>query len=256
MKVGIIAAVPEEIESIHHDLKFHEKIIHAEREFYLGKYQNVDLALVICNVGKVAASITACALIEKFNVDKIIMTGLAGAISPELNRGDIVLSTGTYQHDMDARPLCEKQFEIPLTNRRIFKSSSEDFNLAQTAMNNFLKKIDHYVEQDERVRLNITKPKLHNGIIATGDIFIEDIAQQKNLIIDNTLAIAVEMEGAAIAQVCAEHHVPYILFRTISDKANESAHVSLQDFSVKIASHYASGMVQEVLKLISEKKTI
>lgn len=252
MKIGIIAAVPEEIQSIHQDLEFYEKINHAEREFYLGKFNNIELVLVICKVGKVAASITACALIEKFNVDKIIMTGLAGAVSHDLNRGDIVLSTGTYQHDLDARPLCEKQFEVPLTNRRIFESKSEDFQLAQIAIKHFLEKIDHYVDHDERVRLKVAKPRLHTGIIATGDIFIEDIDQQINLTIDSTQALAVEMEGAAIAQVCAEHHVPYILFRTISDKANESAHVSLTDFSVKIASHYASGMVQEILKLLSE----
>ena len=251
MRIGIIAAVPEEIQSIHDDLHFHESIFHAEREFHLSEHETLELVLVISKVGKVAASITACSLIEKFNVDKIIFTGLAGAISKTLNRGDIVLATGTYQHDLDARPLCEKQFEVPLTNRRLFSSSPDDLKLAETAIDNFLEKIDHYVDPDERIRLEVKNPKLHQGIIATGDVFIEDIDQQKNLNIDNTQAIAVEMEGAAVAQVCAEHNIPYILVRTISDKANESAHVSLQDFSVKIASHYASGVVQEILKLVN-----
>lgn len=91
MKIGIIAAVPEEIQSIHDDIHFHDSIMHAEREFYLGRYESIDLVLTCSRVGKVAASITAVGLIEHFKVDQIIFTGLAGAVSPKLNRGDIVL---------------------------------------------------------------------------------------------------------------------------------------------------------------------
>lgn len=250
MKIGIISAVPEEIQTIHDDLDFHDSVIHAEREFHLGKYKSIDLVLVISRVGKVAASITTSALIEKFQVDRIIFTGLAGAVSKDLNRGDIVLSQSTYQHDLDARPLCEKQFEVPLTNRRLFETKHEDLNLAKVAINNFLSQLINYVDPDELKRLAIESPKVHIGIIATGDVFIENIDAQKNLSIDGVQALAVEMEGAAVAQVCAEYNIPYKLIRTISDKANESAHVSLQDFSLKVASHYSSGIVQELLKLL------
>ena len=249
MKIGIIAAVPEEIKTIHDDMHFHTMIEHAERQFYFSNYNNIELVLVYSRVGKVAASITASALIEKFQVDKIIFTGLAGAVSKDLNRGDIVLCDKTYQHDLDARPLCEQQFEVPLTGRRLFKLDANELELAKTAINNFFTHIDRYVDLFELKRLNIENPKLHIGIIATGDQFIEDIDSQKNLKVTGMEAMAVEMEGAAVAQVCAEYHIPYILIRTISDKANESAHVSLQDFSVKVASHYASGVIQEILKL-------
>jgi len=153
------------------------------------------------------------------------------------------------QHDLDARPLCEQQFEVPLTCRRLFELDVNELELAKRAINNFFTHINRYVDLSELKRLNIETPKLHIGIIATGDQFIEDIDSQKNLKVTGMKAMAVEMEGAAVAQVCAEYHIPYILIRTISDKANESAHVSLQDFSVKVASHYASGIIQEILKL-------
>jgi len=251
MKIGIIAAVQEEIQTIHDDLHFHEMVEHAERQFYFSNYKNIELVLVYSRVGKVAASITASALIEKFNVEKIIFTGLAGAVSKVLNRGDIVLCNQAYQHDLDARPLCEQQFEVPLTGRRLFQLNANEVTLAKTAIDNFFVNINNYVDLNEIRRLNIESPKLHIGIIATGDRFIEDIDSQKNLTVKGMEAMAVEMEGAAVAQVCAEYQIPYILIRTISDKANESAHVSLQDFSVKVASHYASGIVQEILNLLT-----
>lgn len=251
MKIGIIAAVQDEIQTIHDDLHFHESVIHAEREFFLGKYASIELVLVISKIGKVAASITTSILIEKFNVDKIIFTGLAGAVAKDLNRGDVVLGGQTYQHDFDARPLCDKPFEIPLTGQRLFTTDQEDLYFAQNAINNFFNNLSHYVDLDELKKLNVIKPKLHIGIIATGDVFVEDVDKQKNLKIDGVQAIAVEMEGAAVAQVCAEYHLPYILIRTISDKANESAHVSWQDFSKVVASHYASGIVQEILKILN-----
>lgn len=250
MKIGIIAAVPEEIETIHSDMHFHHTIAHAERQFFLSRHQNIELVLVYSRVGKVAASITAAALIEKFKVDKIIFTGLAGAVSKKLNRGDIVLCDKAYQHDLDARPLCEQQFEVPLTGRRLFELDINELIVAKKAIENFFSNIAQYVDINELSRLNVNDPKLHIGIIATGDQFIEDIDGQKNLKVIGMEAMAVEMEGAAVAQVCAEYKTPYILIRTISDKANESAHVSLQDFSKEVASHYASGIIQEILKLL------
>lgn len=249
MKIGIISAVPEEIKTIHDDINFYHSVEHVERQFYFGNYGSIELVLVYSKVGKVAASITASALIEKFNVDKIIFTGLAGAVSKDLERGDIVLGSTTFQHDFDARPLCEQQFEIPLTGRCLFELLPNEIKLAENAIISFLNSLNKYVDLKELDRLHVKKPKLYIGNIATGDQFIENVSIQKNLTVRGIEAIAVEMEGAAVAQVCAEYQVPYILIRIISDKADNSAIISLQDFSVKLASHYASGIIQEILKL-------
>lgn len=249
MKIGIISAVPEEIKTIHDDIPFTNCVEHVERQFYLGRYGTIELVLVYSRVGKVAAAITAAALIEKFKVDKIIFTGLAGAVSKDLERGDVILCNTTYQHDFDARPLCDQQFEIPLTGRRLFKLNLNEITLAKKAIDNFLNHLEQYVDLQELERLDVKKPKLYIGTIATGDQFIENVATQVNLTVKGMEAMAVEMEGAAVAQVCAEYQTPYTLIRIISDKADNSAIISLQDFSVKLASHYASGIIQEILKL-------
>lgn len=249
MKIGIMAAVQEEINTIHNDINFHDSIQHAERTFYLGNYNNIELVLVYSRVGKVAASITASALIEKFGVDKIIFTGLAGAVSTDLERGSIILCDKTYQHDIDARPLCKEQFEVALTGRRLFQLDVKEVSLAKKAIESFLSKIDKYVDMAEFDRIKIQKPSLYIGTIASGDIFIENIISQKNLFVEEFKTLAVEMEGAAVAQVCAEYQIPYTLIRIISDKADNSAIISLQEFSIKLASHFASGIVQEILNL-------
>ena len=155
MKIGIISAVPEEINTIHHDIHFDQVIDHAERQFYLGSYASIELVLVYSRVGKVAASITATALIEKFNVDKIIFTGLAGAVSAQLNRGDIILCDRAYQHDLDARPLCVNQFEEPLSGRSLFEFNANELKLAKKAINNFITNLESYVDLNELKRLNV-----------------------------------------------------------------------------------------------------
>lgn len=250
MKIGLIAAVPEEINTLHHDLSFTDEVTYAERTYYIGHYNNTEIILVYSRIGKVAASITTCALIEKFNADKIIFTGLAGAVTNKLNRGDIVLADTTYQHDLDARPLCDKQFEVPLTGRRLFNLTGEEFELAQKAIQQFMDHFDTYVNDKDLDEQQLQKPCFKIGTIATGDHFISDVTAKPTLINHEIRPLAIEMEGAAIAQVCAEHQTPFILIRIISDKADGYAHDNLQAFSEKLASQYASGIIQQILKLL------
>ena len=248
MKLGILAAMPDEVNTMHEDFHFHEVIRHAERKYHLATVNDIELVLVFSRVGKVSASITATTLIEKFNVDKIIFTGVAGAVSNALNIGDIVLADKTYQHDMDASPLFP-QFEIPLTNRGLFELDGSALKQAEAGINNFINNLEKYVNLVDLAELRVTKPTLHIGIIATGDQLIQNAANHKNLNQPGMEVLAVEMEGAAVAQVCAEHQIPYTLIRTISDKADHSAAVNFQDFIAKVASHYSSGIIREILGL-------
>lgn len=249
MKIGIMAAMPDEIKTIHEDIPFHDQVTIAQREFYIGKYEDIELVLVYSKIGKVAASLTASILIERFEVDEIIFTGLAGAVDEQLQRGDIVLANGTYQHDYDCRPLAEKIFEIPFTGQRLFTFEHDSFAKANQAIDTFLNDMSEYVDMKELDRLKVHKPKLYKGIVASGDLFVQDVTKQKNLYPEDFSVLAVEMEGAAVAQICDDYGKPYVLIRIISDKANESAQESLLEFSEKLASHYASGIVQEFLKL-------
>ncbi len=250
MKIGIMAAMPEEVHTIHHDIKFKKTIHHAERNYYFGTVNSTDIILVCSRCGKVSAAITATTLIEKFQVDKIIFTGVAGAVDNSLNIGDVVLSDTTYQHDMDGTPQFPR-FEIPLSGRSIFKADDLELQLLKQATNNFLTNIYAYVNKDDLASLIKNKPKVYIGTIATGDQFIKDAANHHALKHHVHPTLAVEMEGAALAQVCAEFNIPYSLIRTISDKADHSAAIDFPKFLTKIASHYSSGVLQEYLKIIA-----
>lgn len=252
MKIGIMAAMPDEIKTIHDDIQFQEKQTIAKRDFYLGQFDDIELVLVYSGVGKVAASLTASILLAHFHVDEIIFTGLAGAVDNGLERGDIILANGTYQHDYDARPLADKQFEIPFTGgQRLFTFETGSYKKAKQGIEIFLQQLDHYVDLSELERLQVHKPDFYQGIIASGDLFVQDVTQQKTLYPEDFSVSAVEMEGAAVAQICDDYQKPYTLVRIISDKANADAFASLEEFSEKLASHYASGIVQEFLKLKS-----
>jgi len=249
MKIGIMAAMPDEIKTMHHDFVFGNKVSVAKRDFYQGQYKDIELVLVYSKIGKVAASLTASILIDHFQVDEIIFTGLAGAVDENLQRGDIVLANATYQHDYDARPLAEKIFEIPFSKQRIFGFSEVSLSIAKQAIQLFLNNLNHYVDLKELGRLQVHRPKLYQGIVATGDCFVQNVKRLNNLYPEDFSVLAVEMEGAAVAQVCEDFEKPYTLIRIISDKANGDAQASLLEFSEKLASHYASGIVQEWLKL-------
>ena len=249
MKIAIISAVLDEIKTLHNDMHFQGKETVAEREFYFGEHLGHEIVLVYSQIGKVAGSITATILIERFNVDLVIFTGLAGAVKGHLNRGDIVLAKETYQHDYDCRPIAKEQFENPISNRRLYATHANSLSLAKQAIETFLLNLFDYVPENEFMRLELTKPKLYIGTIATGDQFIQDVSQYPQLE-GEILTDAVEMEGAAVAQVATEYGIPYILIRIISDNANNQAHDSLNEFSEVAASKYSSGIVQEIIKTI------
>ena len=108
MKFGIMGAMPEEVDTIRQRMRAVTEVHSGKRSYYQGKIADHDVVLVFSKCGKVAAAATATSLIEKFAIDQLIFTGVAGAVSSDLNIGDIVISTQLYQHDMDASPLFEK----------------------------------------------------------------------------------------------------------------------------------------------------
>ena len=249
MKLAIMAAMPDEVYTIHNAIHFHKKESRGERTYYFARHENIDVILVYSRCGKVSASSTATTLIEKYQVDHIIFTGVAGAVNENLNIGDIVLGEKSYQHDMDARPIFPR-FEIPLTGYSIIKCNDEDIKIASLAIQNFIANIKNYVNADALKKFSIKQPKLSIGTIATGDQFIRDPMQHDGLKLANENILAVEMEGAAVAQVCHEYKVRYLIVRTISDRADHSAGIDFQTFITEVASHYSSGIVREIFKLI------
>lgn len=246
MKIGILGAMLEEISSIKQLMTIESEIQIGDRVYIEGKIQAFDVVLTFSRWGKVAAASTATTLIHRFHVDLILFTGVAGAVHPMLNIGDIVIGDGHYQHDMDASPLFKK-YQIPLTDCILYEPPSAQISSAKNAAQRFTQKINSLISQTLLSQHAIDRPIVYQGIIASGDLFLSDPTSHQNLSysIDDRKTLAVEMEGAAIAQVCHEHSIPYVIIRTISDKADHSAAINFQSFVSSIASQYASGILSE-----------
>lgn len=227
-KIGIIAAMKEEMQEIKNIMTEIESKKVYELDFIKGKINNTDLVLVEAGVGKVNAARTTQILIDNFQVDAIINVGTAGSANDELEIGDIVIGEKLVQHDFDI-----------------------------TAFNHpkgYISNIGQYVESDETLlkKMEETISNMQDGdftiklgTIATGDIFCTDI-KMKEKIRAKFNADAIEMEGAAIAQVCKLDNVPFIVIRSISDKPNGNNNVTFEEFLEK-ASKRCAEIIKEFL---------
>ena len=249
MTLGIMGAMPEEIDKIIAQITNKEIIERGGRLYYKGELFGQQVVAVFSRWGKVAAATTATSLIVEFNVDKIIFTGVAGAISPELNIGDIVIGQRFFQHDMDARPLM-RRFEIPLTGKTSFETSEQNIAQMSQAIHNFLKNNKEFRKSLSDYDINNLKMTI--GDIASGDLFISK-NEIKNAISRNLPSVVcVEMEGAAVAQVCDDYDIPLIVVRIVSDSADENAHNSASGFLQQHAGDYSLYILKEYMKLIIE----
>jgi adenosylhomocysteine nucleosidase len=249
MLLGIMGAMPEEVNKIIDAISEKEIIESGSRIYYKGKLYGQDVVAVFSRWGKVAAATTATNLILEFKVDRIIFTGVAGAISPDLNIGDIVVGQRLYQHDMDARPLM-RRFEIPLTGKTSYEIPTQNVETIAQAVHNFLKNNKEF----RRIlsKQSILHPKMLTGDIASGDLFISSTVM-KNALLRNLPSVAcAEMEGAAVAQVCDDYGVPLVVVRVISDSADEEAHTSAIGFVNKHAGDYSLSIIKEYISIIGE----
>ena len=148
---------------------------------------------------------------------------------------------------MDARPLFNKH-QIPLTNITFFKADSKLINTAHNSIDNLFSKLSENISVDTLAEFGITAPKCITGTIASGDQFIADKKQNENILHDNPETMAVEMEGAAVAQVCHDYQTPFVVMRTISDNADDNAHIDFPRFIDKVAKHYSEEIIQQMFK--------
>ena len=238
---GIISAMQEEIQALLNQLQSVSTSVKGMRTYYTGTLFNKKVVLVFSRWGKVASAATTTQLINDFPIDEIIFTGVAGGIHKNLNIGDVVIGRNLYQHDMDASPLYE-QFEIPIIKKKFIETKSATKLIEAT--NIFLDSYASYINPTEAEKFNILKPKVIYGDIASGDQFVSSFEKIKHL--NNMLptAVCVEMEGAAVAQICYEYQVPFSIIRIISDKANDNATIDFPKFADTIASNYAFGILK------------
>ncbi len=243
--IAIISAMQVEIEALLKELKNVSTTEKGKRTYYTGTLFETDVVLVFSRWGKVASAATTTQLINDFDLDEIIFTGVAGAISDQLNIGDIVIGNKLFQHDMNGEPFYER-FEIPILRKKHMETKNADKLLAATQL--FLNNYTDFVEKETALKFNIVAPKVLFGDIASGDQFISTKEKLKEINTHLPSAICVEMEGAAVAQVCYEYDMPFSIMRIISDKANDNANVDFIKFSNSIASYYALGILKNYFK--------
>ncbi|AOZ94577.1 nucleosidase [Paenibacillus crassostreae] len=206
----------EEIMLLLAGMEQYEEITRAGIRFNKGIFQGNSVVVCKSGVGKVNAAVTTQILIDQFKVSKIMFTGVAGAVHPDLNIGDIVISTECIQHDMDVTALGYARGVIPYQEESIFVAD------------------EHLVSLAEQACRAISAGKYRLGKVLSGDQFIADRNKVAWLYKEMDGA-CVEMEGASVAQVCYMNRVDFVIIRSMSDKADGSANMNYSEFTITAA---------------------
>jgi adenosylhomocysteine nucleosidase len=246
---AILSALPEEQHGLIELLLHPRKTAHAGRDFWQGDLHGQPVVLALSRIGKVAAATTATALIERFAVNRVVFTGVAGGLGANVQVGDVVVASEFLQHDLDVSPLFPR-YEVPFYGKARFVSDSALTELLYRAT------CEALASSKLRTLSKVTSgARVHRGLLASGDRFVSDAkessALQASLAGAGHEVLAVEMEGAAVAQVCLDYGVPFAAMRTISDRADDSAHVDFSGFVDQVASHYAQAIVERFLLSLS-----
>jgi adenosylhomocysteine nucleosidase len=249
MRIGIMSAMLEENLHLLKKLQVISQTTVAKRTYTLGRYLDKEIVIAFSRWGKIASAVTSSHLINTYQVDKLIFTGVGASTDPSVKIGDIVVGSSLVQHDMDARPLFQ-QFEIPLIQKTYFEPQVELLEKTHKACKAFLKEPMAHLDKQHFENFNIHSPKAHTGLIASGDKFFASKTELIHLKKQLPEVLCVEMEGASVAQVCHEHDIPFSIIRTISDGGDESSSIDFQKFVDQIASSYSMGIIDHLLKLI------
>lgn len=229
--IGIIGAMEEEVAILKEKMSEVTVLEKAGMEFFKGILGGQPVVVVRSGIGKVNAGICTQILADVFQVNAVINTGIAGSLKAEINIGDIVLSTDTMQHDVDAREFGYEIGQVPRMDTRTFLA---DNRLRETALQ-VCRKVNPEIQ-------------VFQGRVASGDQFVAD-KETKEKIIANTQAYCTEMEGAAIGQAAYLNGIPYLVIRAISDKADDSAHMDYPAFE-KEAIRHTVNLVENMMKAL------
>ncbi len=211
-KIGIIGAMDEEVAILMSRLVDKKVKTIASMEFCEGTLQGKDVVVVRCGIGKVNAAVCTQILADLYQVEAVINTGVAGSLRNEIEIADIVLSTDTLQHDMDATAFGYEHGMIPRMENSIFEADKKLIELTKKVCQEVLPEVG-----------------VHVGRVVSGDQFVSDNGK-KEWLVEKFEGYCTEMEGAAIAHTAYLNGLPFLIIRAISDKADNSAHMSYTDF--------------------------
>ncbi|MBX3585161.1 MAG: 5'-methylthioadenosine/adenosylhomocysteine nucleosidase [Ramlibacter sp.] len=249
MTTAIVSAMHEELAAVLALMPDEHKRVIAGREFWQGHLEGREVVVVLSRVGKVAAATTATVLLERLGVQRIVFTGVAGGLGEGVKVGDVVLAESFLQHDLDASPIFPK-YEVPLYGRSRFDTDGALSALLAQAAAQVLADPQAALGVDAVAEFALRSPRLHRGLVLSGDRFVATTSESAALRQALPDALAVEMEGAAIAQVCHDYGVPFAAVRTISDRADDAAHVDFPRFIRAVASGYSAAITSRLLRLL------
>ena len=228
-KIAIMGAMPEEIEPLLAKVENINKVEYANNSYYEATYKGKELVIAYSKIGKVFSTLTATTMIQHFGCDKLLFSGVAGGINPELKIGDLIVATKLSQHDLDITAFGHPMGFVP--GGSVFVDA--DKNL---------------ISLSKEVASELNKTVIE-GVIATGDQFVHDSTVKDN-IVKHFDADALEMEGASVAVVCNALNVPFFILRAISDTADTDASFSFDEFmesSAIISAEFIMKMVDKVI---------
>jgi adenosylhomocysteine nucleosidase len=245
--LAIIGAMPEEVSLVVSTLTRVTTSEFGRRQFHHGSFHGVDIVAAFSRMGKVAAAATVTQLLAAYPVSEVVFTGVAGGIREDLAIGDVVIGTELVQHDMDASPIFPR-YEVPLLGKATFRADPAISERLARASREFLQQdLALQVASAELRFFEIATPRVIAGLIASGDKFFATAAESRQLERDLPAVACVEMEGAAVAQVCDEYGIRFGILRTISDTSDEDSVHDFPRFAREIARHYSAGILRRYL---------
>jgi adenosylhomocysteine nucleosidase len=235
--IGLIGAMDEEISLFRDNMTDPETITHARMKYITGKLCDQRIVLLKSGIGKVNAAIGTQIMIDRFDIDQIVFSGLAGSLVPNLSAGDVVVANHVVQYDFDLTAFGRRVGELPDFGRMI-ETDPRLLKLACYAFDNSLKKGGN-------------SPRMMVGTIVSGDRFVSD-PRRIEWLQREFGAVATEMEGAAVGFTCFVNDIPFVIIRTISDSGGTEAKDEFEKY-LKIASENSYRMVTDMLAVSSYK---
>jgi len=253
-RIALVSAMREELAAVLARMPDEHRVDVAGRAFWVGHWHGHEVVTVLSRIGKVAAATTATVLIERFGVDRVFFTGVAGGLMPSVHVGDAVVATAFMQHDMDASPLFARH-EVPLTGMSKFPADVELTRALAHVAPLALKDVARTLPNDDWLDIDLNAARVHQGLVVSGDRFVSTTQECAELRQRVPNALAVEMECAAMAQVCHDYGVPLAAVRMISDRADDAAHVDFSRFIQRIASCYSAAVLDRLLIELPRRRT-
>ncbi|SER84237.1 5'-methylthioadenosine/S-adenosylhomocysteine nucleosidase [Psychrobacillus sp. OK032] len=230
MKIAVIGAMEQEVELLRNEIENAETKFIANSEFTIGTYKDHEVILLKSGIGKVNAAMTTAILLNEYKPDYVINTGSAGGYDPTLSVGAIVISDEVRHHDVDVTAFGYEIGQVPLLPAA-FKSDVHLMKLAEDAVK------------------EIGEHEAATGLIATGDVFMHDPEKVEEVRSHFPQMKACEMEAAAVAQVCHQFEVPFVVIRSLSDIAGKESSISFDEFLPVAAKHSTEIVLRVVERL-------